>query len=165
MSCEHIQELLSPYLENELSSEERQRISAHLDSCGECKDLLIQMQQVYTSLTTFPEIEVSENLLSRLYAVPDRKKRFSFGLDFLLRPSLQPILAAATVLLTLLSFYAFGPHTSSINKSIDRQIHLGYSKVEKLYTRAESFTHSLAGHKDNLLVSLKNKNPLSSDEE
>lgn len=165
MSCEHIEELLSPYLENELSSEERQRVSTHLDSCGKCQDLLMQMQQVYDSLTTFPEIEVSENLLSRLYAIPERRKRFSFGLDFLFRPSLQPILAAATVLLTLFSFYAFGPHTSSINKSVNRQLHLGYSKIGKLYTKAESFTHSLAGHKDNLLVSLKNKNPLSSDEE
>lgn len=165
MSCKHIEELLTPYLENELSSGERQDVEIHLDSCSECKDLLIQLQKLRDSLATFPELEISENLLGRLYKIPERKKKFMWSLDILLRPSFQPILAAATILLTLLSFYAFGPHRSSINKSIDQQIHLGYSKIEKFYTRAESFTHSVAGYKDNLLISLKNKNPLSRDEE
>jgi len=165
MLCDRIEELLSAYLERELGIQDHKTVEDHLKTCPDCRSLLVYMQETRKALADFPELEVSENLQSRLYAIPEAKKRFRFKLDFFMRPSIQPILAAATILLTLFSFYAFNPNRDQINKSINRQLHLGISKVERLYARAESFTNQLTGYKDELLVSMKNINILKKDDE
>ncbi len=126
------------------------------------------MKETQESLADFPELEVSENLLDRLYSIPSKKKKFKLKLpnfDFLVRPSLQPVLTVATIMLIMISFYFYSPNKSSIDKSISREIHLGYSKIERLYARAESFTVSLGEHKDNILVSLKNIKLLGGNED
>jgi hypothetical protein len=159
MKCKKIEELLSPYLEDELSPEEKKAVAEHLKSCENCSLLFSYMKETKESLASIPELEVTESLLDRLYSIPTKKKRFKLKLpnfDFLLRPSLQPVLTVATIVLIMVSFYFFGPSKSSIDKSISRQIHLGYGKIEKLYSKAESFTASLGEYKDDILVSIKN---------
>jgi len=168
MKCERIEELLSPYLEDELSPEEKGAVVEHLKTCESCSLLFSYMEETRESLAGIPELQVSENLLDRLYSISSKKKRFKLRLpsfDFLVRPSLQPVLTVATIMLIMISFYFFGPNKSSIDKSISRQIHLGYSKIERLYAKAESFTASLGEHKDNILVSLKNIKLLGGNED
>lgn len=165
MECKTIEELLSPYLEGELAQEERQAIQDHLRSCRNCAELFSFMRETRMSLTTFPEIEISEDLIKRLYDLPQKKKRFSLVFDFLLRPSLQPVMAAVTILLMAVSFYIFHPNRSAIDRALERQLHIGYSKVERLYAEAESITHSLNEYKDNLLVSIKNLKPFRGNED
>jgi len=140
MKCEKIEELLSPYLEDDLSPAEKKAVEEHLKTCQSCSDFLSFLKESQESLADFPQLEVSENLLDRLYTIPSEKKRFRLSLNFLLRPSLQPVFAAATILMIVMSFYLFHPNRRSIDKSIDRQIHLGYSKIERMYAKAESFT-------------------------
>jgi hypothetical protein len=123
------------------------------------------MRETRESLASFPEVDVSEGLVEKLYELPLKKKKFQFVTDFLLRPSLQPIMAAATVLLVVVSFYAFHPERSAINRSIERQYKIGVGKVEKLYAEAESLTHTLGEFKDNLLVSIKNFKPFRGNED
>lgn len=156
MECPTIEELLSPYLEDELNREDRNKVKEHLKTCSSCTSLLSFIKEAHESLVDFPETEVSESLLNRLYNIPEKKKKFKLSFDFFVRSSFQPILAAATIVLTFFSFYFFNPDKNQIDKSINRQVHLGYSKVEKLYAQAESFTGSLVAYKDNILVSLKN---------
>ncbi len=168
MKCKEIEELLSPYLEDELSPEEKGAVTNHLETCENCSLLFSLMKETQESLANFPELEVSENLLDRLYSIPTKKKKFKLKLpnfDFLARPSLQPVLTTATIVLIMVSFYFFSPNKSSIDKSINYKIHLGYSKIERLYARAESFTASLGEHKDNILVSLKNIKLLGRNED
>lgn len=155
MKCEELEELLSLYLEDELSLEEKNAVEIHLKGCQNCSNFLSFMKETKESLSFLPELEVSGNLLGRLYSIPEKKKKFKLSLDFLLRPSLQPILAAAAILMIMISFYVFNPNRNYINKSINYQIHLGYSKIEKLYAKAESFTDNLGAYKDNILVSLE----------
>jgi len=155
MKCEHAEELLSPYLEDELSREDKRAVEEHLRSCESCSLLLSSLQETKESLIGLPELEVNDGLLNRLYAIPEKKRKFSLGLDFFLRPSLQPVLAAITIVLTLVSFYFFNPNKKSFDQEISRQLHLGYSKVGKLYAKADSFTASLGEYKDTILVSLK----------
>jgi len=165
MECERWEGRLAAYLEDELGGAERTAVEDHLQACPACRELLDLLRSVQVSLRSIPEVEPSPALQRRLAAVPDRKKRLRFGFDLFLNPSLQPVLAAATVVLTLISFYAFSPRRSSINKSFERQIHLGYHKIAKLYTQAESLASSLAGYKDSLMVSLQTTYPLQRDEE
>ena len=165
MECKNIEELLSPYLEDELTQQERQAVEEHLASCPACTILLSLMKEAHISLSTFPELEVSRDLVEKLYGVPQKKKRFSLVYDFLLRPSFQPILAAVAILLTVVSFYMFHPNRNAIDEAIERQFHIGLSKVEKLYAEAESVTNSLGEYKDSFLVSLKNLNPFKGNED
>jgi len=156
MNCEKIEELLSSYLEGELSTAEKTLVDDHLRTCQGCAILYSAIKETREALSGFPELEVSASLMSKLYAIPEKKKKFRFSLDFLLKPSLQPIFAAATIFLTLLSFYLFNPNKKYIDRSIDQKIHLGYSQVEKLYAKAESWTDRLGDYKDSVLGSLKN---------
>lgn len=159
MECERIENLLSSYLEGDLTSEDRLAVEEHLRSCADCADLFGLLREAQESLIDFPQAKMSEALLERLYDIPHRKRKFRFSLDFLVRPSLQPYLAAATIFLTVLSFYAFNPEKSAIDKSINRQVHQGYSKIGKLYSEAETFTSSLGEYKDNILETIKRKQP------
>lgn len=156
MNCERIEELLSSYLEGELSPAEKSLVESHLATCQGCALLYSAMREAQAALFGFPEVQVGESLMSKLYAIPEKKKRFRFSLDFLLRPSLQPILAAATIFMTLLSFYLFNPDKKYIDRAIDQKIHQGYSRVEKLYARAGSWTDRLGDYKDSVLGSIKN---------
>jgi len=165
MTCETIEELMSPYLEDELNPEDRRIVENHLRTCQTCSELLSLMRDTQASLAEFPEIEVSESLLDKIYAIPSRKKKFRVSFDFLQFPSLQPIMASATILMVMFSFYYFNPNRSGINKTVNRQVHLGYSQMEKLYAKAESLTDNLGHYKDNVLVSLKNINPFGENED
>lgn len=165
MECKHMEKLLSPYLDGDLDNPEKRSVENHLEECGSCREMLSLMQEVNTSLQTFPEAEISPSLQKRLLSIPERKQKFRFSFDLFVKPTFQPVLAAATVLLTVVSFYAFSPQRSSINKSIELQLHLGYHKIGQLYTRAESFSSSLMGYKDNLMVSLQDKNPLRKEDQ
>ena len=165
MKCENIEELLSPYLEYELNPEERRAVESHLRTCQSCAALLSFLKETKESLAGFPELELSDNLLDRICTIPERKRKFQINLDFLLQPSLQPILAVATILIVMISFYFFNPNREDIDSSVNRQVHLGYSKIEKLYAKAESFTDNLGAYKDNVLVSLKKINPFRGNED
>jgi anti-sigma factor RsiW len=165
MECERIKELLSPDLEDELTQEERQTVDNHLRTCASCAELLSLMRQAKESLASFPEVDVIEGLTEKLYDLLQKRRKFRFVADFLLRPSFQPIMAAATVLLVFVSFYVFHPERSTINRSLERQFKIGFSKVEKLYAEAESITHTLGEYKDNLLVSIKDFKPFRGNEE
>jgi hypothetical protein len=165
MDCERMEEFLSPYIENELTPEQKKMVDGHLRTCPNCAELLALMKEAKDSLATFPEVEVSQELTEKLYALPQKRKKFKFIPDILLRPTFQPIMGAVTVLLVLVSFYAFHPERSAINRSIERQFHIGISKVEKLYAEAGSLTHTLGQFKDNLLVSIKNFKPFRGNED
>lgn len=165
MKCEQIEELLSPYIEDELTAEDRRAVDDHLRICPDCTSLLSLFQETTEALSDFPELEVSKDLMAKLYAIPHTKRKFRLSFDFLVKPSLQPILAAATVLMTLISFYTFHPDKANIDKNINRQFHQGYRRVGSLYSKAESFAASLGQHKGNILDSIKSTKLLGGDEE
>lgn len=169
MTCDRIEELLASYLEEELGAAERSFVEEHLKTCPSCSLLLAGLRDAQEALRGFPELEVSQDLRSKLYAIPERKKRWrfrlKFSLDFLVQPSLQPVFAAATVFMILVSFYLFHPDKKAIDRSIDRNLHLGYSQAEKLYAKAGSWADRLKAYKDNILVSIKDWNILGGNED
>jgi anti-sigma factor RsiW len=155
MSGAHAEEMLSAYLEGELDGAPRAEIETHLGACPECASLLEAMRDARDALASLPELEPSPELLRRLYAIPERKKRFRPVRDFLLRPSLQPVFAGATGLMVFLSFLVFSPAGRSFQKSLDRQVHAGYGRIEKLYVKAVAIPDELGARKESLLDSLR----------
>jgi len=156
MSCERIEGLLSAFLEGELSPTDKAFVESHLAGCPDCTAMLGVLSRAQKALAGFSELEVSPSLLARLAAIPVRKRKFSFSFDFVLKPALQPVFAAATIFMTLLSFYLFNPDKKNIDRAIDQKIHSGYSQVEKLYAKAGSFTDRLGDTADTVYVSVKN---------
>lgn len=165
MDCRECEELLSLYLEDQLAPDDRISIEKHLRSCPTCLKLHSLLKETGAALKGFPEVDISHSLLERLYETPAGKRKFSFSPDFLLRPALQPVLAAASIILILVSFYMFHPDKNVIDKTINREIHRGYSKIGQLYTKAESFALALFDQKDTLLDSLKNSKIIRGKEE
>lgn len=165
MNCERCEDLLSLYLEDELTPEDRDSVERHMNSCPACAELLTLLKETSVTLAAFPDVDVSRNLMNRLYEIPVKKKKFSFSLDFLLRPALQPVLAGASIVLMLISFYIFHPDKNIIDKTINLEIHKGYSKIGQIYTKAESFAVALFDQKDSLLDSLKNSKIFRGKEE
>jgi len=165
MNCERIEELLSAYLEHDLSAPDSREVEAHLKTCPGCTDLLSALRETQLVLAGFPELEPSPALMARLHAIPEKKGLFKQAFDFLLRPALQPVFAAFSTLFIALSFVFFLPQGRGIQKAINRQLHLGYSQVEKLYAKAGSLTDELGSIKDSVVDSLKTLNPLKGQEE
>jgi anti-sigma factor RsiW len=165
MNCERFEELLSAYLEGELSAGERAEMDAHLAACAACAELLAVSREMREALAGFPEAEPGPELMARLYAVPEKKKFFKPAFQFLLRPDLQPVFAALSVLFIAVSFVFTAPQGRGIRKAIDRQIHLGYSEAEKLYAKAGSLTDELGSLKTTVADSIKTLNPLKGQED
>jgi hypothetical protein len=165
MTCERFEELLSAYLEGELSGEERLEMDGHLDLCPACAELLSVFRETQEALAGFPELEPGPALMAKLYAIPEKRSLFKTVSDFVLRPSLQPVYAAFMVLFIALSFVFFHPQGHGIQKAIDRQLHLGYNQVEKLYAKAGSVTDELGSLKNTVVDSFKTLNPLKGPED
>lgn len=155
MNGAHMEELLSAYLEGGLDESRAADVGRHLASCSDCSLLLEAMKDVREALGALPEVDPSPALLRKLYAIPE-KRRFRLVPDFLLRPSLQPVFAGATALLVFVSFLAFSSGGRTFQKSVNRQLHVGYSKVERLYAKAGSLTDELGSYKETILGSLEN---------
>ena len=140
MTCERTEELLSAYLEGELAPAERAEVDAHLAGCPECAGLAALMRESIAAAASFPELEPSPELMAGLYAIPagrgGKKRLFRPLFEWLVRPALQPVYAAATGLLIVLSFVLLHPEGRGVRKAIDTQFHRGIGTVEKLYADA-----------------------------
>jgi anti-sigma factor RsiW len=165
MSCDRVQELLAAYTENELSAADKAMVEGHCLACAECAGLLALLREADRALASFPEVEPGPALLERLYEIPARKRRPHLSFGFFLKPSLQPVFAAATVALTLFSLYFINPDRRAFDKAVSRQFHRGVGQVERLYARAGAVTDTLGGYADTIFATLKAINPLGRDKE
>jgi anti-sigma factor RsiW len=163
MTCDKAQELLSPYLDGELDPAARAEMEAHLAACPECAGLAARMRTALAAFASFPEIEPSPALRRRLLAIPERSRRFKWDLSFLRRPALQPVLAAVSGLLILITVYIAGP--AGIQKAVNRQFHRSLGSIEKLYVQAGSVTDRIGEFAVNVYDSAKAANPIGRAED
>jgi len=168
MTCERIEELLSAYLEGELAPRERAGVEAHLASCPECAELAGLMKETLAAAAGFPEAEPSPALYERLYGIPgakrEKKRLFGPAFDWLSRPALQPVYAALTALLMVVSFVAFHPEGRGIRKQINLRLHQGIGSVEKLYADAGSVKGDIKAFSANVVKSFNTLGLLKGDE-
>ena len=163
MSCDKIQDLLSPYLDGELEPGARAEMEAHLASCRECAGLAARMRLAMAAFASFPEVDPGPALRRRLLAIPERQRRFKLDLSFLRRPALQPVLAAVSGLIMLVTVYLASP--GSFQRSVNRQFHRGLSSIEKLYVQAGSLTDRIGELAVTVYDSAKAANPIGRAED
>jgi anti-sigma factor RsiW len=168
MTHERIEELLSAYIEGELAAGEKAEVEAHLAGCAECAGLAALMRETLAAAAAFPEVEPSPELLAGLYAIPEmrpaKKRLLQPVFDWLARPALQPVYAAATGLLIVLSFVLFHPEGRGIRKAIDVQFHRGIGTVEKLYADAGGLKGEIKAVSANVVKSFNTLGLLKGDE-
>lgn len=165
MKCKDLEKLLPLYLDNELTAAQEQVVEEHLKTCLSCAVTLSRLKKVSTLLAQVPQLEVSSSLQARLYAIPAlTQEKVSAGrkvsrlFSRLLIPSLQPVLAAASILLVFISFFFFHPDGQLLARSINEKFHQGYGRVERLLARVEGLPGYLPGLKESVKHSFKNIN-------
>jgi len=157
--CDRIEEILPSFIDGDLAPAEADLVRRHLDGCPACAALAAGLADAGRAFAAFPEIEPSPALIARLRAVP-RRRRFRFSLNVLLKPSLQPVFAAASVLAVAFSLYMASPDKKHIERAVARELHRGYSTFERLAAKAGALTDGLGAAADSLYASIKTLNPL-----
>ncbi len=169
MNCQIYRELFTSYLDGELSPVQRQKLEEHLKACQDCALLLSLSSELAGALRNIPELEPPAGLVSRLYRIPDlaaenRKKEIEkFGWKFWLNPGWQPVLAALTVVMVLLSFVFFTTPGRSVQKAVALELNRGYSLAQKMMVRTGLIKDKLDGYRQNILASLEAKNIIKSE--
>lgn len=121
MNCDRIQNLLSAYLDQELTPEERRMVRKHLFSCPSCSELYEELTLVKGSLGRLEPPEFCNNYLERL------EKMVLFYYDGVSLTALNHtlfwgkrlLLTAACILLFLLTSLLLFPTPTSPNFAAD----------------------------------------------
>ena len=66
LTCKQVVELVTAYLEDALSMEDRRRFDEHLAGCPFCTIYLEQMRETISALGHLPETSISPDALSEL---------------------------------------------------------------------------------------------------
>ena len=79
MSCENVQELISPLLDRKVPAGEQENVLAHLESCRQCSAQFESMQNVRAALRAMNDAPMPDNLTSslRVMASHERERRLS----------------------------------------------------------------------------------------
>lgn len=66
MSCEHVGEMLSAYLDNMLAADERRNVAEHLLICAPCNTLLLDFRRFDRLIADLPRVSPPPHLRSQL---------------------------------------------------------------------------------------------------
>jgi hypothetical protein len=66
MKCAEIQQLLSAYLDNELTGKEQEHVSQHLTTCAQCSQELNTLKTVSNLVSSLPKISAPDELAKRV---------------------------------------------------------------------------------------------------
>ncbi|MBN1938296.1 MAG: zf-HC2 domain-containing protein [Candidatus Aminicenantes bacterium] len=164
MRCDRIEDLLPAYADSALDPRERAEVEVHLASCPACTSLLACLRAADEALAVFPEVDPGTELRGRLVSIAAPRQKFSL-FTLLRKPSLQPVLTAASVLGVVASLYLLNPGRRDFEKNVVRTFHRGVGRVEKLYAQAGGITGSIGSFAENLYASLRSSNPLERDKD
>lgn len=71
MNCEHVEELLSVYLDNALALEDRQGVASHLQTCPVCSGILVDFRHLDALLFQLPRARPDAALQEKIFCSPE----------------------------------------------------------------------------------------------
>jgi anti-sigma factor RsiW len=74
LTCQHVVELMTDYLEGALSPDERRRFEAHLAHCAACRQYLEQLRSTLDVLGRIPQPEVDPAVREELLELYRRSR-------------------------------------------------------------------------------------------
>jgi len=149
MDCQKVEELISMYIEDELSEELKKEVSLHLEQCHRCRQLKDEVEQL---LYVFPDLEedVPFFLKNRLYYIPESQEveevpetRFYY---------LKWIAAVVGTFVLFLNLFYF----TNIYPPANRLMHSVVSKVETFAVQTGAFIEKVKESRDLLVSALFN---------
>lgn len=77
MKCQRVLDMLTAYIDQQLSDEQRALVSSHLETCEQCQEIFRRMQMVTSFLNEVEEVEppadLKLNVMSEIMALNDEK--------------------------------------------------------------------------------------------
>lgn len=71
MSCEHVEDLLSAYLDNALTMRERVGVQEHVSTCSACREILADYRRFDALLTDLPRVSPGDHLHDKIFTSPE----------------------------------------------------------------------------------------------
>ncbi len=121
MNCSDCQELLSGFIDNELSVVDRENVRTHLSKCSHCESVYQDLSQIVCLSRNLPEVGVGSHLWAEIERkiTPQRVTLWDLVWSYRLNLSigLPQVLVAAMVFmgLGLVATFAYRPYISSQN--------------------------------------------------
>jgi len=97
-SCQHVEELLTGYLDAELTQQESQRVAVHIEECPDCRQTYRQLQQLQQAVQETPYPNLEQEALETL--MNDLASRSIQGIAWF-------ALSAGLAMIIALAVYAF----------------------------------------------------------
>lgn len=66
MNHQHLQKLLSAFIDKELTFDEEKQVREHLTACSECKQTLAELQRMRSDVRSIADVELSTNFATNL---------------------------------------------------------------------------------------------------
>jgi len=125
MTCDETRELLSPYLDEALSPDERSLVDAHLGGCAECRGELEALRGTIGLLHRLEPVRAPVGFVDRVVAAARPRPWYRRVADAVLLPlSVKlPLEAAAVVVVGLLAVYLFerSPELQQAARGVDQR--------------------------------------------
>lgn len=74
MSCEHVEELLSAYLDNALTPQERVVVQEHTSTCSTCREILVDYRRFDAILADMPRVSPGAELRDKIFNSPEYRE-------------------------------------------------------------------------------------------
>ena len=71
MNCEHVEDLLSAYLDNALTTQEQMAVQEHTRTCPACRETLADYRRFDALLMDLPRVSPSAELREKIFSSPD----------------------------------------------------------------------------------------------
>jgi hypothetical protein len=71
MSCEHVKDLLSAYLDNMLATEEREMVKEHIQTCASCYAIQEDFRRFDALISQVPRVSPTLMLRRRIFSSPE----------------------------------------------------------------------------------------------
>lgn len=149
MECTHVQDLISGYIENELSRELHKEVSLHLETCEDCRRLKEKVEEL---VYAFPELEeeVPFFVKNRLYYIPESQDNIiQMEGERLYLKWLAAMVGTFVLFLNLFYF-------TNIVPPANRALHLMVSGIKTISVKTEGIYEKLK--ESNKLFFLSSKN-------
>jgi len=141
MTCVEVQELLSAYIDKQLSEEQMKEVQEHIQSCSRCKKDVQELENVLAELSSLEDVPVPEAFDKRLHEalvaegnhIKNRKDNFK---EKNKRTKWKRISSVAAVFLVgLFSVILYNSNSDIFNKP---DVDYGYRKEAKEELKAEA---------------------------
>ncbi|WP_342507016.1 anti-sigma factor [Sporosarcina sp. FSL K6-2383] len=118
---EHIVHYMHAYLDGDISRDEERELKQHLDSCGQCKEMMNGLTESIAFIGSAVQIQAPANFVNGVMArLP--KEKSQAGFQRLLRR--HPFLAAAAMFVILMSASLFSSYGNDQQFSVTKQPNL-----------------------------------------